>query len=278
MAAWLTVIIAATVAVALMPAVVWLTVRSHYNHRTARLSPARIYRSFVGYTVFVAGVLMVIAPAGIVSLLFKGRQQWFHFIIRYCCKVYLHLIPGISFDIRGTSNIPDRPHVLVSNHQSVLDLVALLSLSSNMVFMVSDAVWRNRLLRYVVRPAGFVPVSMGIEAAEKHFHRLSDRGYSVAVFAEGTRELDSRLHRYRSGAFVIAERLHLPVVPAVIYGGCQVLPKDDVIARRGVVHIRILDAMQPTGYKELRRRTFCVSESVFKELDRRYGGCYPDAL
>lgn len=212
-------------------------------------------RSFIGYTVFMTGVTGVIIPAGAVSLLFKGRQQWYHHIITSCCRVFTKVIPGVRFRFTGREYIDGTsPCIIVSNHQSVLDLVSLMSLSSRLVFMVSDRVWNHRLLRYIVRPAGFVPVSAGITDATKHFGQYVREGYSIAVFPEGTRTRDGKIHRYRNGAFVLAETLRLAIQPVVISGAFHILPKHRIRVNTGTIDVHVMPRISAAGTNAMTMR------------------------
>ena len=71
---------------------------------------------------------------------------------------------------------------------------------------------------------------------------LVDRGYSIAVFPEGTRSGDCKIQRFHKGAFHIAAELGLDVIPMCLYGAGRVLPKTGKWLRKGRIHI---DAAAP---------------------------------
>lgn len=119
-----------------------------------------------------------------------------------------------------------RPSVIICNHQSHIDLLYLLTLSPHMVFLTKGWVWRNPFYGFLIRQAEFYPVTQGIDNLMPRLKSLVDRGYSIAVFPEGTRSRDLTLGRFHQGAFYIADRLGLGITPVCLYGTGHVMRKN----------------------------------------------------
>jgi len=64
-------------------------------------------------------------------------------------------------------------------------------------------------------------------------------GMSVVVFPEGSRTPDGKLHRFKRGAYILAEEFHLPVVPVTIDGAYRVMPRQAVLPRWGTITLTI---------------------------------------
>jgi 1-acyl-sn-glycerol-3-phosphate acyltransferase len=64
-------------------------------------------------------------------------------------------------------------------------------------------------------------------------------GKSLMVFPEGTRTPDGRLQEFKQGAFKIAVRAGVPVVPVAIRGTFELLPKTTLAPRPGRVDVFI---------------------------------------
>ena len=92
---------------------------------------------------------------------------------------------------------------------------------------------------YVIRQAEFYPVSAGVEALIPKLRNLVDRGYSIAVYPEGTRSEDCSIGRFHQGAFYIAEQLNLDIVPLILYGAGKVLPKKDKHLHKGIISLDV---------------------------------------
>ncbi|MBO4263764.1 MAG: glycosyltransferase [Bacteroidales bacterium] len=132
-----------------------------------------------------------------------------------------------------------RPAIIICNHQSHLDLLAMLALTPRLVVLTADWVWHNPLYGFIIREADFLPASAGLETIAPHLERLVAKGYSVAVYPESTRSQDGRIGRFHQGAFYLAERLGLDVLPLVLYGTYHALPKHGRWLRRYPIRLEI---------------------------------------
>lgn len=151
-----------------------------------------------------------------------------------------HGIPGAQFTCKGASNADfNRPAVVICNHQSHFDLITKLSLTPNIVFLTKSWVWNNPFYGFLIRHAEFLPVTDGLDSILPQLRSLRDRGYSIAVYPEGTRSEDCSIGRFHKGAFQIAEQLGMDIQPVIIYGHGRVLPKRGHYMRRGLMHVEI---------------------------------------
>ena len=90
----------------------------------------------------------------------------------------------------------------------------------------------------------------GLEALMPQLRTLVERGYSIAVFPEGTRSPDGRIGRFHQGAFYLARELHLDILPMILYGTGYVLRKKTYPLNRWPIYIKVGAAVDQ---EELRR-------------------------
>ena len=147
--------------------------------------------------------------------------------------------------------------MIICNHQSHLDLMLQLSLTSKIVFLTNDWVWKSRYFGYVIRHAEYYPISAGIDVILPKLKTLVERGYCISVFPEGTRSPDGQIGRFHKGAFYIAEQLKLDILPLVIYGANRVLPKKGKYIRTGNILFSIGERISPVKQME-------VAESILQ--------------
>lgn len=77
-------------------------------------------------------------------------------------------------------------------------------------------------------------------------------GSSVLLFAEGTRTLDGRVKKFKEGAFVLAKKTNKPILPVVIDGTLEALPKNGFIIKgRQKFRIQILPEINPDRFNQL---------------------------
>jgi 1-acyl-sn-glycerol-3-phosphate acyltransferase len=103
----------------------------------------------------------------------------------------------------------------------------------------------------LIRHAEYYPVADGIDALLPKLHSLVERGYSIAVYPEGTRSKDCRIGRFHQGAFHIAELLDLDIIPMYLYGPGKILPKKSHHLRKGPIYIEIGDPVTQHQLKQM---------------------------
>ncbi len=172
----------------------------------------------------------------------RGMKLWIHRLIYRSMRFLMlrHGIPGTTFTYKISEEVDfNKPAVYICNHQSHLDLPCQLMLTPKMVILTKDWVWNNPLYGLIVREAEFYPVSTGIEQLMPKLKSLVERGYSIALYPEGTRSENCRIGRFHKGAFAIAEQLGLDVVPMFLYGPGRILPKKTYHLRRGPIYMEL---------------------------------------
>lgn len=172
----------------------------------------------------------------------RGLKLWIHRLIYRSMRFLMlrHGIPGTTFTYKISEEVDfNKPAVYICNHQSHLDLPCQLMLTPKMVILTKDWVWNNPLYGLIVREAEFYPVSAGIDRLMPKLRSLVERGYSIAVYPEGTRSADCRIGRFHKGAFYIAQQLGLDVVPMFLYGPGRILPKKTYHLRRGPIYMEL---------------------------------------
>src|SRR5690606_34705408 len=120
-----------------------------------------------------------------------------------------------------------KPAVYVANHSSFLDILCTTMLHPRLVLLTNKWVWRSPVFGAVVRMAEYYPVAEGADDSLAPLNGLVQRGYSIVVFPEGTRSMDGNIKRFHKGAFYIAEKLRLDIVPLLLHGIHYTMQKGD---------------------------------------------------
>ncbi len=150
----------------------------------------------------------------------------------------------------GLERIPrDRPCVVVANHESMYDIMAALSLPLPLRILAKRWVWHMPLLGAMVRAAGYILVEEGgAEALFEQAARSLAAGVSVLAFPEGTRSRSGRLGRFRNGAFAIARRCGVPVLPVAMVNTREAVPPGTWWVGEHDARIVVLEAMDPAAF------------------------------
>jgi 1-acyl-sn-glycerol-3-phosphate acyltransferase len=195
------------------------------------------YAARVGAVLLVAlpvlAILMAVMPVRVVDT-----------IVRRWCRLVLALA-GCALHVDGLEHLPCAgPAVLVANHASYVDAVALLAaIPMPFRFVAKRELVRWPIVGTVIAKAGHLTVdradvSRSVADAARVTAAL-EAGERVLVFPEGTFRRAPGLLPFRLGAFKAAADTRSPVVPVAIRGTRAILPADAWLPRRGPIAIRI---------------------------------------
>lgn len=134
----------------------------------------------------------------------------------------------------------DKPSVIIANHASFLDLLRIISLHPKILLMTNQWVWRSPVFGALVRMADYYPVEEGAEFSIDKLQYWVNRGYSIAVFPEGTRSYTDTIHRFKKGAFYVAEKLQLDIQPVIFHGIGYTMQKGDFLLKDGEINVYCL--------------------------------------
>jgi 1-acyl-sn-glycerol-3-phosphate acyltransferase len=140
----------------------------------------------------------------------------------------LEALLGVRVTVTGLEHVvTGGPFVYAPNHQSHLDILALLAhLPGAVRFAAKDSLWQYPVLGAVLDSLGMVPIAREDSTRSiATLERVRDEGESFVVFPEGTRSRTGRLGEFKKGAFVLAIRLGLPIVPVTCIGTRRLMPK-----------------------------------------------------
>lgn len=237
----------------------------------------RLIHSALSFTYYGLGGFLL-SIIGVVSMKLlpvskKAKLRAFHFMFSKFSQSVLMSYPSIRRTINNPHNEKfDKPAVIIANHTSFLDILAVAMLSPKIVFLVSDWVYNSPIFGKGVRLAGFYPVSDGIDNGVEHLREKVNQGFSLMVFPEGTRSEDNLIKRFHKGAFYLAEKLRLDIIPVTIHGYSEVLPKGDFIINGGKTTVQIGKRIKPddvafgSDFTERTKKISALFKSDYQKL------------
>lgn len=171
----------------------------------------------------------------------KVKMTWFHITISKFMKSVLYTNPFLIKRIINDGHEDfKKQSIIIANHTSFLDILAIGMLHPKIIFLVNDWVYNSPVFGKAVQFAGFYPVSNGIENGLEHLKKKIDQGFTLMVFPEGTRSKTNKIKRFHKGAFYLAEQFHLDIIPVLIHGNSEVIPKGSSMIRDGHITLKIL--------------------------------------
>ena len=178
-------------------------------------------RTVICFAYFGLTMLFFITPWTFLFFLIHGKnpksRARYHRIVQRIAQHYCHRLIGFHYTIDNphTIQLGAHPSVIISNHQSLIDIMLLLSQSPRFVVMLKDYIWKNPIFHTVARYLDCFPLSMEEEAKQMLIKRVSEEGYSILLFPEGTRTITGEIGRFHRGAAYYAQTLQLPIQPVL---------------------------------------------------------------
>lgn len=236
------------------------------------------------YAEFVMCVTAFLPPMAVASLRAKGDPtqrvpgQW----MRRLGRTASRLTPLWNFQIEGEApaDIDHKAYVVVSNHESVADPFLLSWLPFDMRWVAKEELFRAPLVGWAMHLGGDIAIRRG--KGESVRQMMEDctaalaGGISVMMFPEGTRSKDANLLPFKDGAFSLAIKAGVPVLPVALAGTHKMLPKHSRWLGKAHAGARILKPIPTTGLGEadvatLREQARDAISAELPDLRARYG-------
>jgi 1-acyl-sn-glycerol-3-phosphate acyltransferase len=178
---------------------------------------------------------------------FDRRKRLLHQFTCFWASLYTWLNPAWRVHVEGRGKIrPGVAYVMVANHQSLLDILVLFRLFVHFKWVSKIENFRIPFIGWNMSLNGYVKLKRGdrqsIGEMMSSCSRVLDDGSSIMMFPEGTRSADGKLRAFKHGAFTLAQGSGCPILPIVVEGTADALPKRGfVLQGRHAIRIRVLD-------------------------------------
>lgn len=227
---------------------------------------------------FLATSSLLLYPVAVViwaaTAPFDRRRVVLHRFTCFWASLYTWLNPAWRVRIEGREHIrPEATYVMVANHQSLLDILVLFRLFAHFKWVSKEELFRIPCIGWNMSLNRYIRLRRGDAASIARMMRDAlatlAEGSSLMIFPEGTRSPDGRLKPFKHGAFTLAKTAAVPILPIVIQGTADALPKRGLVLQgRHRIGVRVLPEIPPQAF----------AETPVEELTARVHDCFRDAL
>jgi 1-acyl-sn-glycerol-3-phosphate acyltransferase len=159
---------------------------------------------------------------------------------------------GVRVRVHGMEKLASAgTFIFVCNHVSLFDILALVGWLPRNNFIAKAELFKIPIFGQGIRVLGTVPIEReNQKAAFSSYDTAAGRirgGSSVVVFPEGTRGRTYSIRPFKKGPFVLAIKAGAPIVPVVVHGTIEILPKGRLLMHPGVIDVYVLDQSLTTG-------------------------------
>jgi 1-acyl-sn-glycerol-3-phosphate acyltransferase len=196
----------------------------------------------------VLGVIVIVAallgvkdkPGG----LFEKAPRWWSSAVLWAA--------GIRVRVHGMENAATgEPHIFASNHISWFDVPALARILPRYKFVAKAELFKVPIFGRGMRAVGMIEIQReNRKAAFGAYDVAAERirsGSSVVVFPEGTRGHAYPLRPFKKGPFVLAIAAGVPIVPIIVHGTIEIMPKGSWWVHPGTIDVHLLEPVSTSG-------------------------------
>ena len=194
-------------------------------------------------------------------LVLEGERLW----ARGLLKTW-----GVRVETEGLERVPTSgPYIVMANHQSHADVPILFScLPIIPAFLAKEELGKIPFLAMALRAGGHVLIARAdsgsaIRALKTAAEEIRN-GKTLAIFPEGTRGREDRLAPFKKGAFLLAKKAQVPIIPIGIVGSRAIVPRDSVLPRSGSVRVIAGDPIRPEEIRKLDAKA--LSDHVYERI------------
>ena len=222
----------------------------------------------VFFSAFMGGLELILLP-------FNRTGKLYHAIAKTHSRVVL-AVCGVKLRVQGLERIDfSRSYIYVSNHASFFDIPSVLAGIPDQVRLV----YKKELEKIPFFGWGlkygktYIGIDRGnsseaVRSLEEAAEKIRS-GASVLLFAEGTRTSDGKLQPFKRGAFNLAMRAGVPVVPLAINGSFKVLPRNSWRITPGIITL-VLGAPIELPAANGKSSEFKLMEDVHNAIEQQF--------
>uniref|UniRef100_G3TNK6 1-acyl-sn-glycerol-3-phosphate acyltransferase n=2 Tax=Loxodonta africana TaxID=9785 RepID=G3TNK6_LOXAF len=174
-------------------------------------------------------------------------------IISWFVRSFKYLY-GLRFEVHGLEKLEaDQPCVIISNHQSILDMMGLMETLPKRCVQIA----KRELL--FLGPVGLIMYLGGVffinrqhsSTAVTVMAEVGDRmvreNLKVWIYPEGTRNSNGDLLPFKKGAFYLAIQAQVPIIPVVYSSFSSFYNPETKLFTSGTIKVEVLDAIPTSG-------------------------------
>jgi 1-acyl-sn-glycerol-3-phosphate acyltransferase len=196
--------------------------------------------------------LPMMAVVWVVTAPFDPARYWTGYLFRKLTVVHQKLTPLWTFRVGGTMpENPRNPYVVVSNHESFVDILLISHLPWEMKWLSKKEMFKIPIGGWEMRMAKDIELDRkdpeSAAAAMQECRERLDHQVSVMIFPEGTRSVTGDLLPFKDGAFRLAIEAGVPILPLAVHGAATALRKHDWRYGRSTAEVRVLEPVSTDG-------------------------------
>jgi 1-acyl-sn-glycerol-3-phosphate acyltransferase len=231
------------------------------------------WRSYLFFAPLIYLYTFVCGTLSLLSSFFDSKGRIQHGFARLWSRMILGT-SGCRLQVEGLENVdPSRPYIYASNHQSAFDIPTLyVGLPVQFRIMAKKELFLYPFMGWHMKRSGQIPIEReNARSSLKSLARASETvrgGTPLFVFPEGGRSPDGTIKPFMSGAFYVAIKAGVPIVPMAIIGTYEILPMNSYVIRPHSIRLVVGKPVSTEGMNP--REMGSLAAKVQREIENLY--------
>lgn len=210
------------------------------------------------FSMIVASLLTLVGAILVGLFIFTGFPHKVDYFVRWWAKS-LNFLARVDVEVIGIEKLPEEPCLYIFNHLSLFDIPIIFDgIPRNLRFGAKKELFYIPIFGWGMKMMGIIPIdrknrARAVKALQKAIIKMKRDKLNIILAPEGTRQIQLRVGEFKTGPFVTALQAQVPIVPLVLTGAHDILPKNHFIFRldkRRSCRIEVLDPIATKGLNE----------------------------
>ena len=186
---------------------------------------------------------------------FDKKRKVAHAQCFWWADALIAMNPYWKLHVSGLENIDkNKTYIIAANHQSLADIIVVYKTKMQFKWVAKDSLFKLQFVGWSLSLAKHIKLSRGKFTSIKKVYREAAgwlrSGVSVLFFPEGTRSETNKMNDFQNGAFKLAIKEHVPILPISIAGTGDAIPKGSWLFKtRSPASLKILAPIDTSGLK-----------------------------
>ncbi|MEP4484622.1 MAG: HAD-IB family hydrolase [Halioglobus sp.] len=178
---------------------------------------------------------------------------------------------GLDYEVEGYAHLrTQRPAIYIFNHQSLLDAVVLAHLlREDVVPLCKAEMANNPIVGPILKRTDTIFVHRDEKDQKDVLQRalaVLESGRSLVIAPEGTRSTLGNIQPFKHGAFFLAKKAKVPIIPIVLHNVKDALPKGGLLIRPATIRITVLSPLAPQDMGTVRQTCHRIESQFCAQL------------
>ncbi len=185
---------------------------------------------------------------------FDRKRKMCHAQGFWWADVLIWVNPFWSLEIRGLENIdPHKTYIVIANHESLVDIVIVYKTRMQFKWVAKASLFDIPIFGWCMKRMKYMKLQRGAYSSIKQVYETAGdwlrQGVSVLFFPEGTRRVTEEMNPFKGGAFKLAIKEHVPILPIYIGGSREVIPRGSWIFKaKAACKMYVLPEVDTSGF------------------------------